>query len=53
MKVMAKKEGRKETKKKENSLTRCFIAIEISREAINEIEAIQKIIKKRKLFYGK
>ena len=53
MKVMTEKEGRKETKKKENSLTRCFIAIEISREAINEIEAIQNIIKKRKLFYGK
>jgi len=34
-------------------LIRCFIALEISREAINNIEEIQKLIKKKNLFYGK
>jgi 2'-5' RNA ligase len=37
----------------ENKLTRCFIALELSREAINEIEEIQKLIKKKGFFYGK
>ncbi|MEK6885755.1 MAG: RNA 2',3'-cyclic phosphodiesterase [Nanoarchaeota archaeon] len=34
-------------------LTRCFIALELSREAIDKIEEIQKLIKKKNLFYGK
>lgn len=34
-------------------LTRCFIAIEMPREAINEVDEIQKLIKKRNFFYGK
>jgi 2'-5' RNA ligase len=34
-------------------LTRCFIALEISREAIEEIESIQKLLKKKNLFTGK
>ncbi len=37
----------------EEKLTRCFIALEISREAIDKIEEIQKLIKKKNLFYGK
>jgi len=37
----------------EKKLFRCFICLEISREAIIEIEEIQKFIKKKKLFYGK
>jgi 2'-5' RNA ligase len=37
----------------EKKLIRCFICLEISREAINEIEELQKIIKKKNLFYGK
>ena len=37
----------------ETKLTRCFICLEINREAITEIEEIQQIIKKKKLFYGK
>ena len=36
-----------------NKLTRCFIALEMPREAINAIENIQTLIKKQKLFYGK
>jgi len=34
-------------------LSRCFIAIEPSRAAIDEIEELQKIIKKKNLFLGK
>jgi 2'-5' RNA ligase len=34
-------------------MIRCFIALELPREAINEIEELQKIIKKKNLFYGK
>jgi len=34
-------------------LVRCFIALELSREAIDEIENIQNLIKKKNLFYGK
>lgn len=34
-------------------LIRCFIALELSREAIDEIENIQNLIKKKNLFYGK
>lgn len=37
---------------KEN-LSRCFIALELSREAINEIEGIQRLVKNKKLFSGK
>jgi len=37
----------------ENKLIRCFIALELSREAINEIEEIQKLVKKKNFFYGK
>lgn len=33
--------------------TRCFIALELSREAIVEIEEMQNLIKKKNLFYGK
>ena len=36
-----------------NSLIRCFIALELPREAINYIEEVQSIIKKKNLFYGK
>jgi 2'-5' RNA ligase len=32
---------------------RCFIALELSRIAIDEIENIQNLIKKKNLFYGK
>lgn len=39
-----------ETKKEK---IRCFIALELNREAMEEIEAIQKLIKKKNLFYGK
>ena len=43
-----------EKQKKETAeLKRCFIALELSREAINEIEEIQKLLKKKNLFYGK
>ena len=38
---------------KSKNLTRCFICIEISREAIDEVENIQKQIKKKNIFYGK
>ncbi len=38
---------------KDKKLLRCFIALELSQEAIDEIEEIQKIIKKKNLFYGK
>ncbi len=34
-------------------LVRCFIALELSREAIDEIENIQNLIKNKNLFYGK
>ena len=37
----------------EKKLTRCFICLEISREAIDEIEEIQKLLKKKNFFYGK
>lgn len=37
----------------ENKLVRCFIAIELSREAIEECEEIQNLIKKKNFFYGK
>lgn len=37
----------------EQKLHRCFIALELSREAIDEIENIQNLIKKKNLFYGK
>ncbi len=37
----------------EKKFTRCFIAIEMPREAINEMAEIQKLIKKRNFFYGK
>jgi 2'-5' RNA ligase len=38
----------------ENSkLIRCFIALELSREAINEVEEIQKLVKKKNFFFGK
>ena len=43
----------KEQKIEKESLHRCFIALELSREAISEIEEIQKLIKKKNLFYGK
>lgn len=38
--------------KKEN-LTRCFIALDLPRNVINEIRKIQKLIKDKKLFDGK
>ena len=37
----------------EKNLVRCFIALELSREAISELERIQDLIKKKNLFYGK
>lgn len=37
----------------EEKLTRCFIAIDLSREAINEIKKIQQLIWKKNLFTGK
>ena len=37
----------------QKELLRCFIALELSREAINYIEEVQSQIKKRNLFYGK
>jgi len=37
----------------DQKLLRCFIALELSRETIEEIEEIQKLIKKKNLFYGK
>jgi len=37
----------------EESKKRCFIALDLPREAINEIKRIQKIIKKKNLFAGK
>lgn len=40
-------------KSEKKDLIRCFIAIEISREAINYVEELQKLIKKQNLFYGK
>jgi 2'-5' RNA ligase len=42
-----------DSKKQEENLTRCFIALELNREAITEIEEVQKIIKKKNFFYGK
>jgi len=38
---------------KEKNLTRCFIAIDLPREAINYIKEIQKLLKKQSLFNGK
>lgn len=38
---------------KENKSLRCFIALDISREAIRKIEDVQNLIKKKNLFYGK
>ena len=35
------------------NLSRCFIAIDLPREAINEIIRLQKLIKEKKLFDGK
>lgn len=35
------------------TLTRCFICLELSRDCIEYIEEIQGIIKKKNLFYGK
>lgn len=32
---------------------RCFIALDLPREAINELEEIQNLIRKKNLFYGK
>lgn len=40
-------------KSEPKNLTRCFIALELSREAINEIEEMQKLLKKKNLFYGR
>lgn len=37
----------------DKNLVRCFIALELSREAIDYIEDLQKIIKKQNLFSGK
>lgn len=34
-------------------LARCFIALEVSRDCINDIEEIQKLVKKKNFFYGK
>lgn len=34
-------------------LIRCFIALELPREAINKIEEMQNLIKKKKFFFGK
>jgi len=34
-------------------LSRCFIALEPPREAINELERIQNLIREKNLFYGK
>jgi len=39
--------------KDKKDLVRCFIALELSREAINSIKEVQNIIKKKNLFYGK
>jgi len=38
---------------KNTNLTRCFIALELPREAIDYIEQVQGLIKKKNLFYGK
>ncbi len=40
-------------KSAEPELVRCFVALDISREAIKEIEGVQNLIKKKNLFYGK
>jgi len=37
----------------EKKLSRCFISLDLSREAINEIKKIQKLLKEKKLFDGK
>jgi len=37
----------------EKELIRSFIALDLPREVINQIEDIQKLIKNKKLFYGK
>ena len=37
----------------ESPLKRCFIAIDLPRDAINEIKRIQKLIEKQRLFAGK
>jgi len=42
-----------EREKKEKVLVRCFICIELSREAIDYIEEVQQLLKKKNLFYGK
>ncbi len=44
---------RKVNSKSENNKTRCFIAIDLPREAINYIKDIQKLLKKQSLFNGK
>jgi len=38
---------------KEIKLTRCFIALDLPREIIKQIEETQEILKKKNLFYGK
>jgi len=37
----------------DQELRRCFIALELPREAINRIKEVQDLIKKKKYFYGK
>jgi len=37
----------------ENELTRCFVALDLPREIINEIRGIQKMIEKKFIFTGK
>src|SRR3989344_6132381 len=38
---------------KNSDRIRCFIAIDIPREVINEVERVQQELKKKNLFYGK
>lgn len=46
-------EKKQEEKTSEEQLVRCFICLELPREAMEYVEEIQNIIKKKNLFYGK
>ncbi len=52
--INEKEEGEIEDMKEgKEKLLRCFIAVEMPREVIDEVEEIQKLVKNKNFFYGK